>query len=130
MSDEMYDNESADALVAEIGRMIIADPNYAPRDWTAISLVIEVASRKRMYGFVCLGDGVWEAETPHDFAVIEKADELERIMARRDRPWMHCLVHITRPGPEVTIKFGEDEIGDWAITPANHAEMVEKLRPR
>ena len=41
----------------------------------------EVAARKRMYGFVYLADGDWEAETPDDFDVIDRAAELSRVMA-------------------------------------------------
>jgi hypothetical protein len=29
----------------------------------------------------------------------------------------------------VDIRFDYDDTGDWVVTPANHAEMVDKLRP-
>lgn len=129
MTSMTFDQSRADALVHEIGQAILADPNYAARDWSGIALVIEVAQRKRMYGFVYLSDGDWEAETPDDFDVIERAAELNRVMAAGGNGWTRCLVHITRPGPRITIAFDYDDVGDWVVTPGNHAEMVEKLRP-
>ena len=130
MTSVTFDQTRADALVHEIGRMIVADPNYAARDWTGIALVIEVAQRKRMYGFVYLADGDWEAETPEDFDVIERAGELADVMAAGGGSrWTRCLVQITRPGPKIDISFDHDDTGEWVVTPGNHAEMVEKLRP-
>lgn len=121
----MADKARADALIHEIGNMIVRDANYRDRDWTAIALVIEVAARKRMYGFLYTADD-WEAETPEEFDVITKAQELQAAMGSG---WTACLVRITRPGPKVTIDFDYGASGKWTVTPANHAEMVETLRP-
>lgn len=129
MTSVTFDQTRADALVHEIGQMVIADANYAGREWSGIALVIEVAQRKRMYGFVYGADGDWEAETPDDFDVIERAAELNRVMAAGGNGWTRCLIQIARPGPRITIQFDYDDKGDWVVTPGNHAEMVEKLRP-
>ncbi|MGK6318117.1 hypothetical protein [Sphingomonas sp. DT-204] len=129
MSSVAFDQARADALVNEIGQKIVADANYAGRDWTGVALVIEVAQRKRMYGFVYLPGDDWEAETPDDFDVINRAVELADTMAAGGHRWTRCLVQLTRPGPKVTINFDYDDTGEWVVTPANHAEMVEKLKP-
>ena len=34
-----------------------------------------------------------------------------------------------RAKAKVDIRFDHDDVGDWVITPANHAEMVDALRP-
>lgn len=129
MTSVAFDQTRADALVNDIGQMVIADANYATRDWTGIALVIEVAQRKRMYGFVYLADGEWEAETPDSFDVIERAVELNEVMAGGGNGWTRCLVQISRPGPKVTIRFDYDDTGEWVVTPANHAELVDRLKP-
>lgn len=129
MTSMTFDQTRADALVHEIGQRIVADPNYSGRDWTGIALVIETAQRKRMYGFVYQADGEWEAETPEDFDVIERGVELAEVMAAGGARWTRCLVQIRRPGPKIDIRFDYDDTGEWVVTPGNHAEMVEKLRP-
>ncbi len=129
MSSVAFDQTRADALVNEIGQMVIADANYAERDWTGIALVVEVAARKRMYGFVYLADGDWEAETPDDFDVIERAADLNRVMGVGGNGWTRCLVQISRPGPKIAISFDYDDTGDWVVTPGNHEEMVDRLKP-
>ena len=129
MTSMTFDQTRADALVQEIGQAIVADPNYMGREWSGIALVIEVAARKRMYGFVYDANGDWEAETPDDFDVIERAAELNRVMAAGGNDWTRCLVQITRPGPRVTIRFDYDDTANWVVTPSNHAEVVERLRP-
>ncbi|SMF60051.1 hypothetical protein SAMN02982989_1014 [Xaviernesmea oryzae] len=123
-----FDKVRADALIVEIGRMIAADPSYVSRDWIGAALVIEVAPRRRMYGFVYLADGDWEAETPGDFEIIEKAETLSDIMAVEDKRWTRCLVQLTQPGPELKIQFDYGS-EDWNVSPSNHVEMVDKLRP-
>lgn len=123
-----FDKIRADALIVEIGRMVAADPSYADRDWTGAALVIEVAPRRRMYGFVYLADGDWEAETPDDFEIIEKAETLSDLMAEDGKRWTRCLVQLTQPGPELKIQFDYGN-EDWNVSPSNHVEMVDKLRP-
>lgn len=118
----------ADDLVHEIGQRILTDESYAERGWTGIALVIEVGTRQRMYGFVYTADD-WEAETPHDFDIITRTADLAQLMADDGDHWTRCLVQITRPQPTVTIRFDVTGTADWAVTPSNHAEMVEKLRP-
>lgn len=129
MSSVAFDQTRAEALVNEIGQMVIADPSYASRDWSGIALVVEVAQRKRMYGFVYLPDGDWEAETPDDFDVIDRAAELNRVMAAGGNGWTRCLVQLSQPGPKVVISFDYDDKGDWVVTPGNHEEMVARLKP-
>jgi len=129
MSSVAFDQTRADALVTEIGQMVIADPNYASREWSEIALIVEVAARKRMYGFVYQADGDWEAETPDDFDVIDRAVELSQVMAAGGNGWTRCLVQISRPGPKIAIRFDYDDTGEWVVTPGNHEEMVERLRP-
>ncbi len=129
MTSVAFDQARADALVSEIGQMIIADPNYSGRDWSGIALVVEVAERKRMYGFVYLAHGDWEAETPDDFDVIERGRDLADAMTVDGKRWKRCLIHISRPGPKIDIHFDYDDTGEWVVTPANHAEMVGKLKP-
>lgn len=129
MTSMTFDQTRADALVNALGQAVIADANYRDRDWNGIALVVEVAQRKRMYGFVYDADGEWEAETPADFGVIETARQLAEVMAGGSNGWTRCLIQISRPGPKLNIAFDYDDTGDWVVTPGNHAAMVEKLRP-
>ena len=40
----------ADAALDALARRVLADPNYATRDWRRIALVIEIGSRTCMNG--------------------------------------------------------------------------------
>jgi hypothetical protein len=129
MENASFDKARADALVAEIGAMILADRNYGEQEWTGIALVIELAARRRMYGFIYCADGGWEAETPEGFDILKTAGALQEIMGEGGERWVRCLVCLARPGPRLTIEFDYDGTADWAVTPANHSAMAEKLRP-
>lgn len=125
------DQSRADAAVHALGQAVLADPNYAGRDWRGIALVIEIAPRKRMYGFVYDADD-WEAETPDDFDVIAQAQALAEAMSDGGDRWRRCLLKIKRASggaPELKVEFDYDGTADWTVTPANHAAMVETLRP-
>jgi predicted RNase H-like HicB family nuclease len=129
MGETSFDRTRVDALVAEIGAMILADRNYADREWTGIALVIELAERRRMYGFIYLADGDWEAETPDDFDILETAASLREVMAEGSERWARCLVSLARPGPRLTVAFDHDGTADWTVSTANYSVMAEKLRP-
>lgn len=126
-----FDQTRADAQVHELGGMITRDANYAQREWRGIALVIELDPRTRMYGFVYDADD-WEAETPDDFDLFDTATALADTMAAGGKRWQRCLVQISRAegaAPELKIAFDYDGSANWSVTPANHAEMVETLRP-
>ena len=126
-----FDQTRADEALAELGQGIVSDPNYATRDWRGIALVVEIATRKRVFGYVYDADD-WEAETPDDFDVIEQAQALAEAMAVDGERWQRCLVQIKRQeggAPELKVAFDYDGTADWVVTPGNLSEMVEKLRP-
>ena len=133
VSERMINDDSgrADEALQTLAQRVLADPNYATRDWRGIALVIEIAARKRVFGYVYDADD-WEAETPDGFDVLEDADALADAMAVNGERWQRCLVQIKREeggAPQLKVAFDYDGDADWAVTPGNLAEMVEKLRP-
>jgi hypothetical protein len=94
-----FDQTRADALVHEIGQAILADAHYAEREWSGIALVIKVGQRKRMYGYVYSADGEWEAETPDDFDVIDRARDLAEVMAEGGSRWTDASSRFPAPAP-------------------------------
>lgn len=126
-----FDQSRADAALHALGQRVLADPNYAGRDWRGIALVIEIGDRRRMTGYVYDADD-WEAETPNDFDVLEDAEALAAAMDGGDGRWRRCLLQIKRAeggAPELKAAFDYDGTADWNVTPANVNEMVETLRP-
>lgn len=126
-----FDQARGDDALRDLGQAVLADPNYGDNDWRGIALVVEVAPRKRSYGYIYRAND-WEAQTPQDFEVIYKAVALSEAMVVQGERWRRCLLQITRePGgaPELKVAFDYDGTADWTVTPANVDEMVEKLRP-
>lgn len=116
-------------LVLELGRVIVGDPAYAD-PWDALSLVIQLDQRKRMFGFVYLGNGDWEAQTPDSFDALKLADRLRETMRHQHgSQWKACLVQIHRADLRVLIDFEFDDADRWQVTPANLEARVEELRP-
>lgn len=131
MTTPAFDQARADDVLHALAQRVLADPNYAGQDWRGIALVIEVGDATSMYGYL-YGATDWKAETPDNFDVLEDADALADAMAGGGARWQRCLLQITRePGaaPELKVAFDYDGTADWAVTPGNLTEMVEKLRP-
>ena len=126
-----FDQAAADRTLHELGQMVIADPEFAGKDWQGITLVIQVEPRKRMFGYRYGSDGKWEGATPEGRPTILKARELADAMKIEGKEgWKTCLVQISRPGPNIKVDFEYDDPNRWDVTPANLEARVEELRPR
>jgi hypothetical protein len=119
----------ADDLVLQLGQAILSDPHYADREWKGISLVIELAQRKRMYGFIYFEGGAWEPEAPDDFDLLDTANVLRETMATGGNRWRRCLVKLVMPGPCLTIEFDYDGMVDWAVVPNDQSALADTLKP-
>jgi len=128
-----FDQAVADRTLTELGQQIIADPRYngQERDWQGIAVVVQVAPRERLFGYIYRPDGSWTAGMPDLDATIEKAIELSQAMRIEGKEaWKTCLIQIQRPGPKLKVDFEYDNPDRWAVTPANLRQKVEELRPR
>lgn len=121
------DRGRADGALHTLAQRVLADPNYVTRDWCGIALVIEIAARKRVFGYVYDADD-WAAETPDGFEVLEDADALADAMAVKGERWRRCLFQIKRGeggAPELKVAFDYDGSADWAVTPATRRDGRE-----
>jgi hypothetical protein len=126
-----FDQAAADRVLHELGQLVIADEEFAGKDWQGIALVIQVEPRKRLFGYRYKADGGWEGATPAGRPAILKARELADAMKVEGKDgWKTCLVQISRPGPSIEIDFEYDDPNRWDVTPANLKTRVEELRPR
>lgn len=126
-----FDQAAADRVLHELGQMVIADGEFAGKDWQGITLVIQVEPRKRLFGYRYTSDGKWESAIPEGRPAILKARELADTMKLPGKDgWKTCLVQISRPGPEIKVDFEYDDPNRWDVTPANLDARVEELRPR
>lgn len=126
-----FDQAAADRALHELGQLVIADDEFASKDWQGISLVIQVEPRKRVFGYRYKSDGGWEGATPAGRPTILKARELAKAMKVEGKEgWKTCLLQISRPGPKVAVDFEYENPSRWDVTPANLEARVEELRPR
>jgi hypothetical protein len=126
-----FDQAASDRLLTELGQQIVADRRYAAEDWQGISVVVQVAPRQRLFGYVYRPDGTWSAGMPDMNATLDKAVALSEAMrADGKEPWKACLIQIVRPGPKLKVDFEYDDPARWIVTPGNLKQKVEELRPR
>jgi hypothetical protein len=126
-----FDQAVADRVLHELGQMVLADEEFAGKDWQGITLVIQVEPRKRLFGYRYRTDGSWEGATPDGRPTILKARELAEAMKIEGKEaWKACLVQISRPGPAIKVDFEYNDPSRWDVTPANLKARVEELRPR
>ena len=103
-----------DALVQEIGALILADPRYEG-PWEELALVADLTGSPSMHGYVYLADGGFEARVP-GFDVLRRIRTLHAVMAEAPGgAWHQCLVHLTRPDLTLSVEFEHDDPDRWGV---------------
>jgi hypothetical protein len=122
---------TSDTLIAEVGRLIFEDREYAPDDWAVAAVVFNfVNGRRNSFGYVFKSDGSWEARLPDSWDSIDKMLELQAAMERQTgKKWHRALIHITRETTAMNVQFEYDDPTRWQIVPSKLDESVNALRP-
>lgn len=122
-SELSFDVEKANALLNELGGLLVEDGAYEGHDWAGISLVVEFDDDA-----VSLSGYAYPEGKPHIAVVPENPEVFDVVEALRDvmaadgkGAWAGALVRITQPGPEIEMEFDYDG-GQWEVG-------AEALRP-
>lgn len=110
------DGQDPNAMILEVGRMVIEDPEYRDDRWQAISLVGTLGDGQReMTGYQYFADGDFEAAAPEEFGdILRKLMELRDVMeVVNGDVWKQCLIQITKPDYEVKMQFEYDDAQRW-----------------
>ena len=122
------------ALIFEIGEMILDDPEYAGDTWDALSIVTTLDDgTERMSGYVYDAEGGFEAAAPERFGpILDKLIELrERMEETGGGAFVQCLIQIKKPDYALTVKFEHDDPGRWSPgkVSMDMNQYAEALRP-
>ena len=119
------------ALINEIGRLIVTNERYQNDDWTIISLVYDfVNGAESKFGYYFRADKSWKPETTKGFDCLDKMLELQAAMERRNgKKWLRALVHIDRVKQDINIIFEYDDPTRWEIRPNDLEASINALRP-
>ena len=105
MQDSHSKSDDANMLVEQLGSDIVNDPFYRSEPWDRLALVIELDLRRRMYGYLYVGDA-WEAGSPDGIEPLETAAKLREVMhAASGASWRKCLVRVDRATAKIDIDF-------------------------
>lgn len=126
-----FDVEKANALLNDLGGLVVTDPCYAELDWAAISLVVDFdGDDVSLSGYVYDAKGKHASAVPENGEVFDVAELLRDTMAADGKgSWVSALVRITQPGPEIEMEF-DYEGGQWDVDAAAlRPESVEAPKP-
>ncbi len=119
-----------DALVHEVGALIVHDERVAAQPWDSYALVARFdANRIQLNGFAYADDRMRPA-TPRGSDVHHKLKALREAM-REDvgQAWGACVVRIDRETKKIRIEFEYDHPERWDVTPQTVAEVAQRARP-
>ena len=114
-------SEHVNQRIQQIGQMILTSKKIETLDaWDGLSFVITLreGGGGGIHGFYYLKDGSFGAKTPGQVGkIITAFHALQEAMHKEsgDR-WHQALVHLTRPGPKIDIKFEYDNPVRWKPT--------------
>jgi hypothetical protein len=121
------------ALIAKIGRLLVADPAVSDGLWHGYALIVRYgdgAIARRLGGFRYDAEGHHEGATPEDAALGPAFDALrDATRLPGKEPWQACVLRLWRDGGRMTVEFDYDTPEQWDITPATLAGVAARARP-
>lgn len=134
-TDKVADDR--DALVNEIGRLILQDSRYADGNWRGIALVytrepgVETTDGYIYYDDDSYHGDDYKPELPdsNSGAISDAIDKLLDAMAEDNgKRWQQMLYQIWKPGPDFRVTFEYDRPDRWSITSFNEAGATSFAR--
>ena len=124
--------QTPDALVMEIGRLLLSDDRIRDADWEGLSVVVIVGEGSvQLSAYRYDAAGKPTPSTPRNFEIGDRFEELQQSMsAKEPRAWKSCLVRLKKPELKMKMDFEYDDPLRWKVTPANIASKPEELRPQ
>ncbi|MEM1431542.1 MAG: hypothetical protein AAGG09_18960 [Pseudomonadota bacterium] len=122
------------ALIFEIGEMIVEDPRYADDAWHSISLVATIGEDvEELTAFRFDEAGQSSPGTPRrGGAILDKLIELrEQMQQTGGGAFVQCLIQIKKPDYDLTVKFEHDDPERWSpgSVSMDMSAFADALRP-
>lgn len=121
------------ALIARIGRLLVADDAVSDGEWQGYALVVRYgdgAIARRMAGFRYDADGTYAAATPGADALGPAFDDLrDATRVPGNEPWGACVLRLWRDSGRLAVEFDYDTPEQWDVTPATLADVAARARP-
>ena len=121
------------ALIARIGRLLVADPAVSDGDWHGYALIVRYgdgAVARRMTGFRYDLGGAFTAATADADALGPAFDDLrDATRVPGKEPWGACVLRLWRDSGRMAVEFEYDAPGQWDITPATLGDVARHARP-
>lgn len=118
-----------DALVHEVGMLIVRDARVSAQPWDGYALVARFDDASLVLnGFAYQGE-TFRSATPKGTEIHHRLQALREAMREPGRPpWGACVVRIDRETKKIRIEFEYDHPERWDVTPLNVAEVAERAR--
>ena len=120
-----------DALILEIGRLIVDDRKVAAQPWDKYALVAWYGEGvSTLNGFRYVGDEPGQPATPESFELEDRLDQLRAATSVDGRePWRACVVKLDRGSGKASVDFAYEDADAWRVSPATAAEVARRARP-
>lgn len=120
-----------DALIVEIGRLIVADAKVAAQPWDRYALVAWYGDGvSKLNGFRYVGEEAGQPATPAAPELEDRLDELrDATQVDGKALWHACVFRLDRGTGKATVDFEYENPERWHVTPATAAEIAQRARP-
>ena len=121
-----------DALIVEIGRLLVADAKVSAKPWDAYALVAWFGDGVlKLNGFRYVATAPGEPATPSDANVEAAITKLRDATAiDGNEPCRACVVKLDRGSGKATVDFiYRGDADRWQVTPSTADDIAERARP-
>src|SRR5262245_33177143 len=117
------DQKRADALIGEIGEVILRDPTLTDDDWDSVAFVAVLEKPVSVFGFRYSADK-HSPTTPLTIELLALLEELQKATSdKRHPPWKACLIQVNEADLDFQIDFVYDDPSKWRLTPENYKTL-------
>ncbi|MBP1325375.1 hypothetical protein JOF28_000607 [Leucobacter exalbidus] len=114
-------------------QVITENMDRAKLDWQSMSMVVGINGDflGRTYGYLYTGDSPLALTTVSPFVIAEAT--LAYLATKYEEPAVYpvyMLVQPERATGKFQVTFEDTDSKRWAVTPENHEEVRERVRPR
>ncbi|HEY5809626.1 MAG TPA: hypothetical protein VIT67_16745 [Povalibacter sp.] len=119
-----------DALIHELGALIVGNPKVAAASWDRYALVVRIDSgQSKLHGFAHT-NGNYQPVTPTGFALHDTLAKLRAATHIEGKdPWGACVIRIDRSSGKIRVEFEYDAPERWTVTPQNAQQIAERALP-
>lgn len=119
------------ALIVEIGKLIVADVKVSSAHWDGFALVAWYGDGvSKLNGFRYADERPGQPATPASPEIQQRLDELRDVTTvDGEASWNACVIRLRHDTGKAIVEFAYDDADAWHVTPSTATDIAARAKP-